>query len=64
MPSLRFGTLGTEVRWYTAMEHPVTIHDFGGFPKELYDVIIPGARSLALAKQTQELVKKDRGETG
>jgi len=40
---------GTKGLWVTAMEHPPTIYDFGGFPKELYDIkyLAPGAPSLA-----------------
>ena len=53
--SAHWETRGTLV---TAMEHPATIHDFGGFPKELYDVQYLAPGSPALAKQTQELVKK------
>ncbi|WP_235903453.1 4,5-DOPA-extradiol-dioxygenase [Taibaiella lutea] len=47
-------TRGTFV---TAMEQPKTIHDFGGFPKALFDVQYPAAGSPQLAKDTAELVK-------
>lgn len=42
----------------TAMEKPITIHDFGGFPKELFDVQYPAPGSPDLAKETKSIIKK------
>jgi 4,5-DOPA dioxygenase extradiol len=40
----------------TAMPWPKTIHDFGGFPKELYDVQYPAPGSPDFAEQTIKLL--------
>jgi len=53
--SAHWETKGTYV---TAMDHPKTIHDFGGFPKELFEVEYPAPGDPGLARETKELVKK------
>ncbi len=52
--SAHWETRGTFV---TAMEHPRTIHDFGGFPKALYDVQYPAPGSPALAGEIKNTVQ-------
>ena len=44
---------GTKI---TAMDFPKTIHDFGGFPKELFDVQYKAPGNPQLAKETAELL--------
>ena len=46
-------TRGTHI---TAMEDPKTIHDFGGFPQELFDVQYPAKGNPELAKETAKLI--------
>jgi 4,5-DOPA dioxygenase extradiol len=52
--SAHWQTKGTQV---TAMENPRTIHDFGGFPKALYDVQYPAPGLPQLAKEIKSAVK-------
>ncbi|MDP4247801.1 MAG: class III extradiol ring-cleavage dioxygenase, partial [Bacteroidota bacterium] len=51
--SAHWFTRGTHI---TAMDHPPTIHDFGGFPRELYEVNYPAPGDPELARRVQKLL--------
>jgi 4,5-DOPA dioxygenase extradiol len=66
--------LCVSAHWYiptvavTAMERPRTIHDFDGFPRELFEVQYPAPGSPSLAERVNELlggaVVQDNGNWG
>ena len=48
----------TEGWWITGMEQPKTIHDFGGFPQELFDQQYPAPGDAAAATAISRLVRQ------
>ncbi len=52
-------TNGTKI---TAMDFPETIHDFGGFPQELFNVQYPAPGDAALAMETASIIKSTEVE--
>ncbi|HYH16015.1 MAG TPA: 4,5-DOPA dioxygenase extradiol [Flavisolibacter sp.] len=50
---------GTKI---TAMDFPKTIHDFGGFPQELFAVQYPAPGSPELAKETATIIQSTQVE--
>ena len=48
----------TEGWWLTAMSQPKTIHDFGGFPQELFDQQYPAPGDTAAARVISQIVRQ------
>ena len=52
----------TEGWWLTGMENPKTIHDFGGFPQELFDQQYPAPGDAAAARAISQVVRQRASE--
>ncbi|MGC3979091.1 MAG: 4,5-DOPA dioxygenase extradiol [Paludibacteraceae bacterium] len=50
----------TKDTYVTGMEYPKTIHDFGGFPKQLFEVEYPAKGNPELASKITEIVSSKR----
>jgi 4,5-DOPA dioxygenase extradiol len=48
----------TDGWWLTAMSQPKTIHDFGGFPQELFDQQYPAPGDTVAAQAISQLVRQ------
>ncbi len=48
----------TDGWWLTAMDKPKTIHDFGGFPQELFDQQYPAPGDAAAARAISQQVRQ------
>ena len=48
----------TQGWWLTAMSQPKTIHDFGGFPQELFDQQYPAPGDTAAARVISQMVRQ------
>lgn len=65
LPSKPKAILCISAHWYTngtrilGVDQPETIHDFGGFPQELFDVQYPAPGDPELARETLGLVGAD-----
>lgn len=65
LPARPEAILCVSAHWYipktavTAQENPPTIHDFGGFPQELYQVQYPAPGSPKLAAEVADLLLPD-----
>jgi 4,5-DOPA dioxygenase extradiol len=57
--SAHWYTKGTKI---TAMDFPKTIHDFGGFPDELFQVQYPAPGNPALAKEMASMIHSTKVE--
>jgi len=57
--SAHWFTNGTKI---TAMDFPKTIHDFGGFPRELFDVQYKAPGNPVLAKDASSLIQSAKVE--